>query len=106
MTLRINAPLWTSEKGGDERSVDKEIWRWNKPDRGKDANEAGLEVVVVEWAVLAVAAMPRWISERTSGLCTVTFERSARLMPVFMGPMATEMLETTDMEVLKMGEIE
>jgi hypothetical protein len=103
VTLRLNAPLWKSRKREDERSVDKEIRRWNKPDRGKDADDAGFVVVVVECAVLAVAAMPRWISLRTSGLCTATFDRSARVMLVLRGAMATEILGIKNMGTGNMG---
>jgi hypothetical protein len=62
------------------------------PDRG---NDTGVEdwgvgdVVLVQFAVFAVAVMPRWISARTSGFWVGTLDRSARVMPVLREAMTS-----------------
>jgi len=66
------------------------------PDRG---NDTGVEDwgfgdgVLVQFAILAVAVMPRWISARMSGFCVETFDRSARVMPVLREVIASGVMQ-------------
>ena len=57
--------------------------------------DGDLDVELLVWgqfAVFAVAAIPRWISDRTSGVCVTIFERRARVMPVLRGAMVRVMV--------------
>ena len=66
------------------------------PDRGNDTgvDDWGVgDVVLVQFAVFAVAVMPRWISARTSGLWVGTLDRSARVMPVFREAMTSRVMQ-------------
>lgn len=64
------------------------------PEDGKGVEDGVLVVEVADvvelsqFAVFAVAAMPRWTSDRTSEVCIGTLERRARVMPILRGAMA------------------
>ncbi len=66
------------------------------PDRGNDTgveDRGFCDGVLVQFAVFAVAVMPRCISARMSGFCVRNFDRSARVMPVLREAMTSRLMQ-------------
>jgi hypothetical protein len=88
--------IWKRGERSEILAVD-EISRL--PDR---ENDTGVEDwgfgdgVVGQFAVFAVAVMPRWISARMRGFCVETFDRSARVMPVLREVMTSWMMQVRE----------
>lgn len=83
-----------------KRGERSEIWGFDEistvPERGNDTGVEDWGVgdgVLVQFAVFAVAVIPRWISARMSGFCVETFDRSARVMPVLREAMTSEVIQ-------------
>ena len=84
---------------GVSEAIFLEVGRENAPESGKEVEDGdlGAELLALgQFAVFAVAAMPRWISDRTSGVCVTIFVRRARVMPFLRGAMAWVMLERSN----------